>query len=104
MLFTVSFCLSLFLLFLVFSQIFDIMPIYGVLQPGEIQQVTFSFFGHADISAEVLAVCVVEEGPAYELALKGEASLITYTLDTNEVNFGPQVDIFYSIQACMCFL
>ncbi|KAG7333195.1 hypothetical protein KOW79_003330 [Hemibagrus wyckioides] len=73
------------------EEIFDIMPIYGVLQPGEIQQVTFSFFGHADISAEVLAVCVVEEGPTYELALKGEASLITYTLDTNEVNFGPQL-------------
>lgn len=74
------------------------MPIYGVLQPGEIQQVMFSFFGHADISAQVLAVCMVEEGPTYEIALKGEASLITYTLETTDINFGPLVDIFYNIQ------
>ncbi|XP_060779913.1 hydrocephalus-inducing protein homolog [Neoarius graeffei] len=73
------------------EEIFDIKPIYGVLQPGEIQQVMFSFFGHADISAQVLAVCMVEEGPAYEISLKGEASLITYTLDTTEINFGPQL-------------
>ncbi|XP_047008963.2 hydrocephalus-inducing protein homolog isoform X3 [Ictalurus punctatus] len=71
------------------EEIFDIMPIYGVLQPGEIQQVMFSFFGHADISAQVLAVCMVKEGPTYEIALKGEASLITYTLETTEINFGP---------------
>ncbi|XP_047678536.1 hydrocephalus-inducing protein-like isoform X5 [Tachysurus fulvidraco] len=73
------------------EEIFDIMPVYGVLQPGEMQQVTFKFFGHADISAQVLAVCVVEEGPTYEIALKGEASLITYTLDTTEIDFGPQL-------------
>ncbi|KAK2848119.1 hypothetical protein Q7C36_009801 [Tachysurus vachellii] len=73
------------------EKIFDIMPVYGVLQPGEMQQVTFSFVGHADISAQVLAVCVVEEGPTYEIALKGEASLITYTLDTTEIDFGPQL-------------
>lgn len=77
------------------------MPIYGVLPPGEIQQVTFSFFGHADISAQVLAVCLVEEGPQYEIALKGEASLITYTLDTTEINFGPQVIPFIT---CKCFV
>ncbi|KAF5907636.1 hydrocephalus-inducing protein, partial [Clarias magur] len=73
------------------EEIFDIMPIYGILQPGEIQQVTFTFFGHEDISAQVLAVCMVEEGPTYEIALKGEASLITYTLYTTEINFGPQL-------------
>lgn len=73
------------------------MPVYGVLQPGEIQQVTVSFFGHADTSAEVQAMCVVEEGPTYEIALKGEASVITYTLNTTEINFGPQVDIFHSM-------
>ncbi|KAF5907639.1 hydrocephalus-inducing protein, partial [Clarias magur] len=73
------------------EEIFDIMPIYGVLQPGEIQQVTFSFFGHTDIHAQVQAVCMLEEGPTYKIALKGEASVITYTLDTTEINFGPRL-------------
>ncbi|XP_053355859.1 hydrocephalus-inducing protein-like [Clarias gariepinus] len=73
------------------EEIFNIMPIYGVLQPGEIQQVTFSFFGHTDIHAQVQAVCMLEEGPTYKIALKGEASVITYTVDTTEINFGPRL-------------
>lgn len=70
---------------------FDILPIYGLLQPGESQPVVVTFFGHANISSQVLALCEVEGGPTYEITLKGEASLVTYALDTTDINLGPQV-------------
>ncbi|KAM6352746.1 hydrocephalus-inducing protein homolog isoform 6-T13 [Alca torda] len=73
------------------EEVFDILPLYGVLQPGESQQVTFTFFGHANIVARVMALCRVEGGPTYEVALSGEASLINYLLDITEINCGLQL-------------
>ncbi|XP_072551301.1 hydrocephalus-inducing protein homolog [Salminus brasiliensis] len=73
------------------EEVFDILPIFGVLQPGESQLVTFSFFGHSDIRAEVLALCQVEQGPTYEIVLKGEASLVTYALDATDIDLGHQL-------------
>eukprot|EP00063_Salmo_salar_P029727 XP_014004562.1 PREDICTED: hydrocephalus-inducing protein homolog isoform X1 [Salmo salar] len=73
------------------EEVFDILPIYGVLEPGESQLVSFSFYGHADISGQVLALCEVEEGPTYEITLKGEASLVTYSLNRTEIDFGLQL-------------
>uniref|UniRef100_A0A3B5AYQ7 Hydin adenylate kinase-like domain-containing protein n=1 Tax=Stegastes partitus TaxID=144197 RepID=A0A3B5AYQ7_9TELE len=48
---------------------------YGQLQPGDQQQVTLFFYGHKNASREVVAQCHVEEGPSYEVKLRGEASL-----------------------------
>lgn len=62
-----------------------------MLQPGESQQVTFTFFGHANIVTRVTALCRVEGGPTYEVVLSGEASLINYLLDITEINCGLQV-------------
>ncbi|NXA22511.1 HYDIN protein, partial [Ibidorhyncha struthersii] len=73
------------------EEVFDILPLYGVLQPGESQWVTFTFFGHTNIVAQVMALCQVEGGPTYEIVLSGEASLINYLLDTTEINCGLQV-------------
>ncbi|XP_059684686.1 hydrocephalus-inducing protein homolog [Gavia stellata] len=70
------------------EEVFDILPLYGVLQPGESQRVTFTFFGHTNIVASVTALCKVEGGPTYEIALSGEASLIDYLLDTTEIDCG----------------
>lgn len=70
---------------------FDISSLYGQLQPGDTKLVTFSFLGHADISTHVLALCEVEGGPTYEITLKGQASFVSYTLDTNDIDFGLQV-------------
>ncbi|NXJ80823.1 HYDIN protein, partial [Trogon melanurus] len=72
------------------EEVFDILPLYGVLQPGESQRVAFTFFGHTNIVAHVTALCRVEGGPTYELALKGEASLISYLLDVTEIDCGLQ--------------
>uniref|UniRef100_A0A8C3Q1J6 HYDIN protein n=1 Tax=Chrysolophus pictus TaxID=9089 RepID=A0A8C3Q1J6_CHRPC len=57
-----------------FLQVFDIWPLYGELQPGESQQVTFTFFGHANLVAHITALCEVQGGPTYEVMLSGEAS------------------------------
>ncbi|KAM6946364.1 hydrocephalus-inducing protein homolog [Aplochiton taeniatus] len=73
------------------EEVFDILPIYGLLRPGESQQVTFSFYGHAHISGQVLALCQVEEGPVYDITLKGEASLVKYSLDTMHIDLGLQL-------------
>ena len=51
----------------------------------------FTFFGHTNIVARVMALCRVEGGPTYEIALSGEASLINYLLDVTEIDCGLQV-------------
>ncbi|NXI70129.1 HYDIN protein, partial [Anseranas semipalmata] len=73
------------------EEVFDILPLYGVLQPGESQRVTLTFFGHANLVAHVTALCEVEGGPKYEVALSGEASLISYLLDITEIDCGLQL-------------
>ncbi|KAM9269036.1 LOW QUALITY PROTEIN: hydrocephalus-inducing protein homolog [Cariama cristata] len=73
------------------EEVFDILPLYGVLPPGESQWVTFTFFGHTNIVARVMALCMVEGGPTYEIMLSGEASLISYLLDVTEINCGVQL-------------
>lgn len=74
-----------------YLQVFDVLPLYGVLQPGESQRVMFTFFGHANIVAHVMALCQVEGGPTYEIKLSGEASLINYLLNVTEIDCGLQV-------------
>ena len=78
------------------EQIFDILPLHGTLQPGENQPVQFTFYGHAGVSTEVMAVCRVEGGPAYQLRLAGEASDVQYRFSTTHIDFGCQVF------TCMC--
>ncbi|NXQ99391.1 HYDIN protein, partial [Sagittarius serpentarius] len=73
------------------EEVFDVLPLFGVLQPGESQRVTFTFFGHANIVAHVMALCRVEGGPTYEITLSGEASLINYLLDITEIDCGLQL-------------
>uniref|UniRef100_A0A8C4S4T7 HYDIN axonemal central pair apparatus protein n=1 Tax=Erpetoichthys calabaricus TaxID=27687 RepID=A0A8C4S4T7_ERPCA len=39
---------------------------------------------------QVCIICEVDEGPTYELSLKGEASLVQYTIDRKEIDYGLQ--------------
>ena len=64
---------------------FDILPLFGVLQPGEAQDVQVTFYGHADIATEVMAMCKVHGGPSYQLVLAGEASTIQYKIDKRKI-------------------
>jgi len=68
-------------------QIFDILPIYGTLNPREMMQTTFTFYGHANIISAARAICEVEGGPTYEITLKGEASLVDYKFDYVEIDY-----------------
>ncbi|XP_053911801.1 hydrocephalus-inducing protein-like, partial [Cuculus canorus] len=72
------------------EEVFNILPLHGVLLPGESQRVMFTFFAHANIVARVMALCRVEGGPTYEVALSGEASLINSVLDNAEIDYGLQ--------------
>lgn len=51
---------------------FDILPLYGTLKPGETEQITLTFYGHANIASEAKALCEVEGGPNYEIDLLGK--------------------------------
>ncbi|XP_041376326.1 hydrocephalus-inducing protein-like isoform X3 [Gigantopelta aegis] len=73
------------------EEVFDITPLYGVLEPDQHEQVTFTFFGHADISAHGKAVCEIQGGPPSVVLLKGEASSIEYHFDTKQIDFGQQI-------------
>ncbi|RMC08918.1 hypothetical protein DUI87_13912 [Hirundo rustica rustica] len=70
---------------------FSILPLSGVLQPGERQQVSFTFFGHHNTIAGVRALCHVEGGPTYKVELTGEASRVSYSLSPREIDCGLQM-------------
>ncbi|KAG8143780.1 hypothetical protein E2320_000954, partial [Naja naja] len=43
------------------EEVFDILPLYGTLQPNETQQMSFTFYGHANIVAYPLDhICMAE--------------------------------------------
>ena len=82
------------------EEVFDLLPLYGRLEPGESVQTTITFYGHPYVKAECRAICDVEGGPEYELNLAGQAanmefefvdpstrkSHITASLTNSEVN------------------
>lgn len=69
-------------------KVFDIMPLHGVVAPGDVQPVEFMFFGHADIIADVTAACKIEGGPTYEIRLSGEASQMRYKFSDKTLDLG----------------
>ncbi|KAM5262598.1 hydrocephalus-inducing protein homolog [Ctenodactylus gundi] len=73
------------------EEVFDILPLFGVLQPYSSQQISITFYGHCDIIVQAKALCQVEGGPTYEIILKGEASLVNYSFDTKDINYGLQL-------------
>ncbi|XP_070307131.1 hydrocephalus-inducing protein homolog isoform X1 [Odocoileus virginianus] len=73
------------------EEVFDILPLYGMLRPHSSHQISFTFYGHCDIIAQAKALCEVEGGPTYEIILRGEASLVNYSFDTKDINYGLQL-------------
>ena len=69
------------------------LPLYGVLQPGESQPVQMTFYGHQEVCAEVIAACRVEGGPTYEVPLVGEAASVEYRFDRTTADVGNVVSI-----------
>ncbi|XP_053843734.1 hydrocephalus-inducing protein homolog [Vidua macroura] len=70
---------------------FSIVPVSGVLQPGESQQVSFTFFGHLNTICNVTELCHVEGGLTYEVVVTREASRVSYSLSSREIDCGSQM-------------
>lgn len=49
------------------SQLFDILPIQGLLQPGQMEQVEFTFYAYPGVKTTALAECSVVDGPVYQV-------------------------------------
>jgi len=72
------------------NEIFDILPIRGILPPGASEEVEFVFYGNIDTKVQGMAVCEVVGGPEYEIELMGESSNVAYRLDKTDLDFGPK--------------
>eukprot|EP00644_Phytophthora_capsici_P002092 jgi/Phyca11/21187/fgenesh1_pg.PHYCAscaffold_84_\ len=70
------------------NQVFDILPIRGLLKPNESEKIEFVYYGHANRKFKSTVACEVEGGPEYELTLLGEASSLVYKLDKQSLDFG----------------
>lgn len=62
-----------------------------MLKPGEVENVEFSFYAHANNRLQTTAICEVEGGPTYKVQAVSEASTIKYTIDNTTINFGQQL-------------
>nr|XP_054509107.1 hydrocephalus-inducing protein-like [Agelaius phoeniceus] len=72
---------------------FSILPVSGVLQPGESQQVSSTFSGHLSSTCNVPELCHVEGGPSYEVLVPGEVSRVSSSLSPREINCGSQAPL-----------
>lgn len=73
------------------NQVFDILPINGVMAPGDQIKVEFSYFSYPGFKAECEAVLEVEGGPYATVMLSGESSTIQFSLEPREMDLGQQL-------------
>ncbi|GFH15841.1 rhodanese domain-containing protein [Haematococcus lacustris] len=71
--------------------LFDIMPINGVLKAGASETITFAFFAYPGVKASATAMCLVEGGPTYQVAMSGESNNIKYAVEPQFVDMGQQL-------------
>mmetsp|Transcript_4036 Transcript_4036/g.9628 ORF Transcript_4036/g.9628 Transcript_4036/m.9628 type:complete len:4944 (+) Transcript_4036:104-14935(+) len=72
------------------NNVFDILPIRSHLKVGQSETAEFVFYGHPMRKLSATAVCDVEGGPQYSLALTGSAYNIHYRFDTTLLDFKSQ--------------
>jgi hypothetical protein len=70
------------------EQIFDIVPMKALLQPGESVQTRFFFHGHPNSEHHTVAQCFVTDGPSYVIPVTGSASVQTFYINNTELDFG----------------
>ncbi|XP_050834826.1 hydrocephalus-inducing protein homolog [Serinus canaria] len=73
------------------EEVLSIVPLSGVLQPGESQQVSFTFSSGFNTTSNVTVLCHVEGGPTYEVLVTGETSCVSYSLSPREIDCGSQM-------------
>ena len=72
------------------NSVFDILPIRGLLSPGQSEIVEFSYSAHLGPKASGVAVCQVEGGADYQVALLAESDNIKYSIDPKVIDLGIQ--------------
>ena len=72
------------------NAVFDILPIRGLLVPGQSETVDFSYSSHLGPKASGVAVCQVEGGADYQVALHAESDNIRYSIDPKVIDLGIQ--------------
>ena len=70
------------------NEVFDILPVSGVLQPGQTETVEFTYYSGHGLTYNGIAVCSVDGGPDYEVPIIGESSFVSYSLSTKEIDYG----------------
>jgi hydrocephalus-inducing protein len=70
------------------NEVFDILPVSGVLSPGQTETVEFTYYSGHGLTYNGIAVCSVDGGPDYEVPIVGESSFVSYRLSTNELDYG----------------
>ena len=69
------------------NELYDILPISGLLQPGEVETVEVTYHGIVKTPPSALARCVVEGGPDYPVTFKGEADIISGDVSEKKLVF-----------------
>ena len=62
------------------NEVFDILPLRGVLDPGVEEKIEFSYYAVPYKSFHLTAVCKVVGGPDYFVKINAEASDVAYSL------------------------
>ena len=70
------------------NEVFDILPVSGVLQPGQTENVEFTFYAGHGLSYNGIALCSVDGGPDYEVPIMGDSSFVNFKLSTHELDYG----------------
>ncbi len=70
------------------NEVFDILPVSGVLSPGQTETVEFTYYSGHGLTYNGIAVCSVDGGPDYEVPIIGESSTVGYKLSDNKIDYG----------------
>lgn len=69
------------------NEVFDILPLSGVLGPNETETVEFVYNSFDGKKRTAIALCEVEGGPEYELNLIGQGDQIRHQLSRYNIDF-----------------
>jgi hydrocephalus-inducing protein len=70
------------------NEVFDILPVSGRLEPGQTENVEFTYQSGHGLLYNGIAVCSVDGGPDYEVPILGESSFVDFKLSTHELDYG----------------
>lgn len=69
-------------------QLFDVIPVFGTIHPGQSQVVGFQYNAESGIRKECRAVCKVNGGPHYYVRMFAAAARVKFELESKVVDFG----------------